>query len=396
MSRQGNLWNTVNATSSPGLEGGPGPCASPGGPMTGPCGPDHALANLSARQAEAEGLLTSGTYGRTGSTSSGSVDLQRFLVSKLRQNLPYPGLTLFKMTWKVRVTPLGRLICALRASGRSISGKGCGSWGTPRVTTNAGHPSPQCTGKGSRLEDQAALAPWQTPTLQDATGGPRTPDKKWGSAPENQAIAKLTHWPTPRSSEAGPDYAIQDREKSGGMSLQTTAAMAGWPTPMSAPDSEASHGQSSGQYRRQMAECAPWPTPSSQGSAGETSEDLERKGAKWQNRKTGRVLQTNLATEAKMLTAWPTPRAEERCQQNSQSRAMALSKAVKETSGPTPYGSRARTGSTGQLNPAFCLWLQGYPPIWVLTAPAKLAPTGSSRTRKRGKASGKPPGESGC
>jgi len=32
------------------------------------------------------------------------------------------------------------------------------SWGTPRVTTNNGIPSPLCTGNGSRLEDQASTA----------------------------------------------------------------------------------------------------------------------------------------------------------------------------------------------------------------------------------------------
>ena len=37
------------------------------------------------------------------------------------------------------------------------------AWGTPRVTTNGGCPSPQCTGKGSRLEDQAAAESWGTP-----------------------------------------------------------------------------------------------------------------------------------------------------------------------------------------------------------------------------------------
>ena len=52
-----------------------------------------------------------------------------------------------------------------------------------------------------------------------------------------------------------------------------------------------------------------WPSPSADGSAGETSEDLERVGNKWVNRKTGRVLQTNLATDAKMLVGWTTPQA---------------------------------------------------------------------------------------
>lgn len=49
------------------------------------------------------------------------------------------------------------------------------------------------------------------------------------------------------------------------------------------------------------------PTPSSEGSAGEISEDLVRVGRKFHNRKTGRILQTNLATETLMLCGHPTP-----------------------------------------------------------------------------------------
>ena len=49
------------------------------------------------------------------------------------------------------------------------------------------------------------------------------------------------------------------------------------------------------------------PTPSSEGSAGEISEDLVRVGRKFHNRKTGRILQTNLATETPMLCGHPTP-----------------------------------------------------------------------------------------
>lgn len=49
------------------------------------------------------------------------------------------------------------------------------------------------------------------------------------------------------------------------------------------------------------------PTPSCEGSAGEISEDLERVGNKFRNRKTGRVLQTNLATDTLMLCGYPTP-----------------------------------------------------------------------------------------
>jgi hypothetical protein len=49
-----------------------------------------------------------------------------------------------------------------------------------------------------------------------------------------------------------------------------------------------------------------WPTPSADGSAGESDPDLIRLGAKLVNSRTGRVLQTNLATEVGL---WPTPQA---------------------------------------------------------------------------------------
>ena len=56
-------------------------------------------------------------------------------------------------------------------------------WGTPRVTTNGGYPSPQCTGKGSRLEDQAAMAGWATPTRRDwkSDKGIKTDEEQYGS-----------------------------------------------------------------------------------------------------------------------------------------------------------------------------------------------------------------------
>jgi len=45
------------------------------------------------------------------------------------------------------------------------------NWGTPRVTNNGGSPSPQCTGKGSRLEDQVADKNWTTPQARDFRSG---------------------------------------------------------------------------------------------------------------------------------------------------------------------------------------------------------------------------------
>lgn len=73
-----------------------------------------APANLSARQASSLGLTTSGTYGPLGSTSLRSDALQKSLASKLQARSR--GSILYATTWKVRVTPSGRPICALRAS----------------------------------------------------------------------------------------------------------------------------------------------------------------------------------------------------------------------------------------------------------------------------------------
>lgn len=289
MSRQPNLWDTANATSLPGSGDGRGPCALPGGPMTVPCGRDHALARVSARQAEAEGLLTSGTYGRIGFTSSGSAGLQSFLESRLRRNLPYPGLTLFRMTWKVRVTPAGRLICALRASGRRTSGKDCGSWRSPNTVDARGETR---NGPGQvQLCHQSLLTSWATPATRDYRFANAKPwSERGGGAKGEQLNNQVKH-------------------------------LAPWPTPMSAPESEASHGQVSGQWRQVMAECAPWLTPKLPSGGGQEVRTTPGGGLR------------KLEDQALL-------------------------------SGPPPFGSLAGTGSGGQLNPAFSLWLMGYPAEW--------------------------------
>lgn len=53
--------------------------------------------------------------------------------------------------------------------GQTLKGAARGqNWGTPRVTTNGGHPSPEVTGKGSRLENQ--VSNWPTPSVHDTKG----------------------------------------------------------------------------------------------------------------------------------------------------------------------------------------------------------------------------------
>ena len=149
--------------------------------MIAPSGPDHAPANLSARQEKEVGLLTSGTYGRSGSISSASAALQSSLASRLRARTASAGSTLYKLTWKDRATPAGRLISALRASARPTSDNGSGGsesgWSTASArdwkdTGTDLAPRPD-TGKErfDQLPRQANLAGWPTTTAQDASRG---------------------------------------------------------------------------------------------------------------------------------------------------------------------------------------------------------------------------------
>lgn len=147
----------------PGSAFGVMPCASQDGRTTGRSGPDHAHANRSARLAKAPGLPMSVTSGRSFFGSSVSAALQQSLESRLRAKTASPGSTLYKITWKMRVTPAGRSIPALRASVRRTSGSACIGWPLP-----------------------AMRAGWTTPMANDATGsthcyGPKRPD---GTRPE--------------------------------------------------------------------------------------------------------------------------------------------------------------------------------------------------------------------
>jgi len=152
---------------------------------------------------------------------------------------------------------------------------------------------------------------------------------------------------------------------------------------------------------------AGWPTPCSQGGAGETSEDLRRVGNKWVNVRTGRVLQTNLATDVKMLVGWATcssrdwkdtpGMAQEGMETSGKFRNridQLPRQAMHLTPGQTSTSSHASTGNAdessaassrssnrGSLNPAHSRWLMGYPAAWCQAA--IRAYRKSRRQRKR-------------
>ena len=135
--------------------------------MIGQSGQALARASLSARQAQEQGLLTSGTYGRTGTTSSRSANLVLCLESRLRAKTASGGLILYKTTWKHRVTPSGRLISALRGSAARIyvNAYTLSGWVSPTAQDHSrGSKEARPHDKGVPLSQQAVLAGWPTTT----------------------------------------------------------------------------------------------------------------------------------------------------------------------------------------------------------------------------------------
>ena len=127
-----------NATSSQVSADGPMLCDSQDGPTIEKSGQEVVLANLSARQAKEQGLLTSGTYGPPSTGSLNSAALTLSLVSRLRARMVLYGGILYRLTWKDRVTPAQRLIPALRASRPPTQDNGYIGWQTPRARGDAG------------------------------------------------------------------------------------------------------------------------------------------------------------------------------------------------------------------------------------------------------------------
>ncbi|CAM8563476.1 hypothetical protein ENINMM144B1_23960 [Enterobacter intestinihominis] len=185
-----------SATSSPELASGLIHCASPDGLTINQSGQAPARASLSARQAKEMGLLTSGTFGPTSSTSSASADLSMSLANRLQAVTQTHGSTLYKLTWKEWNTPSGLCRLRQRASVRRTS--------------------------------ENALTGWPTPVVGDMTGGPRPPDKKRGPAPGLQSATALAGWPTPT---AAATTGAGTSGRMGGMNIQTAVTLTGWPTP---------------------------------------------------------------------------------------------------------------------------------------------------------------------
>jgi hypothetical protein len=172
------------------------------------------------------------------------------LESRLRALLPCDGSMEYQLTWKHRVTPLGRVICALRARAHPISDNASTGWPSPNAIPEGRgglQTNPEkalerrAQGHQLNLDDAACLTTgWPTPSASKNTKNSKDPKcmKEGGVQSSLADAAWLTGWGTPRVTTNG---GIPCPEHTGkGSRLEDQAALAGWVSPTSQDGSRGS------------------------------------------------------------------------------------------------------------------------------------------------------------
>jgi hypothetical protein len=287
------------------------------GPTQDKCGRGAAPANLSARQAKAAGLLTSGTYGHHSSISLNSANLDLSLENRLPLKMGWLGSILYSMTWKERITPQGRVIHALRALGLRTLDKDFTGWPTTFAAD----------GNGGRIPKDA--------TLKVRPSGAKV-------CQTLNASASLCGWPTPNLPSGGPNVKSSPTHR-GGMDLEGAATLAGWITPQTHDtttrgNTNADHHYSPHDLSNQVL-LAGWPTCAARDyKSNQSSEEFQNK--QWEH------------PRGKPLSALATLATPQRLTMH----------------GKLLTGSDAQMTSGGPLNPAHSRWLMGYPKEWDVCA----------------------------
>jgi hypothetical protein len=409
-----------NVISLQGLEFGPTRSDSRAIPMTDLFGQVVAPVPVSQQRARAKGLKTLATSGLVGLASSASQDLQRSLESRLIKQLDSAGSTLFKQTWKRRVTPLGRRYLEHTASALRTGDSAFTSLPTPQAhdTTTRGNTEADGHYFPHDLSNAVQLSAVVSPQAGDADRGGqanRYLEKNHAVRLNDQAM--LSAVPSPCTPNGGRSMSTERMDATGKTadgrkhtaSLEHTVKFSAVPTPMAGTPKQNGYNEAgSTDYERKMdvalglrertngPKLASVPTPKSSehqatqkrgnltlnGSAQlatvstPTAQDHSRGNKDARPQDTGVPLSQQAA-----LSTVSTPSGRDWKDTSGMSESGVdpdgsirprLDQLPRQEQlaaiGETATGGMAETKSIGQLAPDYSRWLQGLPPEWDVCA----------------------------
>ena len=245
------------------------------------------------------------------------------------------GSTEYRLTWRASVTPSGRRICRLRASGRRTSDSGCFGWPTSAATDGTKAPKKYAGGNpslpGAAQMVCPSLAGWPTCKGTDCDNGQRSPEGaarefvRKGEGADLPTMATLPGWPSPMTPNGGRNGMRTEPGREGKVrSLESVPklirdAVAGPDTPTS----------------NEKFQVAVWPTPSAR---------------EFEHRDAERMMER---------------RAEQKAMgRNGNGFGLTLGMMA-----PSSFIAPTAKRVLSRLNPGFSLWLMGYPASWTACSP---------------------------